>query len=62
MIDNNLKIHKKNQYQKPHLIVLGNLKTLTLGGTNIGTSDSGDPGSKYPPGFGYYIPGQDKTI
>ena len=62
MTDNNLNIRTKDQYQKPYLIILGNLKTLTLGGSKIGTGDSGDPGNKYPPGFGYYIPGQEKTI
>jgi hypothetical protein len=51
-------VKPRRNYRKPKLEDLGDLRTLTLGGSP-GVGDSGNPGSEFPPGVhasGYYFP------
>jgi hypothetical protein len=44
----------RRPYRKPQLRKLGDLRTLTLGGSP-GVGDSGSPGTRKPPGAGLII-------
>jgi hypothetical protein len=50
-------VNSRKQYRKPQLKELGDLRTLTLGGSP-GTNDSGLGGTRQPPsGDGFIQPG-----
>lgn len=42
-------MHPRKPYHKPRLIEMGDLRTLTLGGSP-GAGDSGSTGTRFPPG------------